>query len=845
VRRELPAGTVTFLFTDVEGSTKLLHELGAEGYADQLAAHRTVVRQACTERDGVEVDTQGDAFFLAFPSAPDAVDAARAITEDLAAGPITLRIGLHTCTPFLTDEGYVGQDVHLAARVASSAHGGQVVLSQATRTLLGERYTLVELGEHRLKDIADPVAIFQLGTSQFAPLKTISNTNLPRPASSFIGRERELQEVLARIDEGRRLLTLTGPGGSGKTRLALEAAATRVPDYKAGVFWVGLASLRDPALVSETIAQTLGAKDGLVEHIGERQLLLLLDNLEQVIEAGPELSTLLQGCPNLTLLVTSRALLRVQGEIEYPVPPLAGSAAVSLFCERAQTAPSEEIALLCRRLDNLPLAVELAAARARVLSPPQILERLSQRLDLLRGGRDADTRQQTLRATIDWSYDLLAEHEQELFGHLAVFAGGCTLEAAEEVCDADLDTLQALVEKSLVRFSSERYWMLETIREHAGGRLEESAGADHLKREHAEWFATLVESAERELESAGQDAWLDRLELEHDNVRAALRFALDVGGANLGLRLAGSSATFWWIRGHWTEGRRWLEEAISASGRQDRGARAKALEGAAHLAARQLDYSLAEKLGRECLDLSRELNDASRIARSLRVLAIVATGAGDAERLRGLLEQSEAFARESEDSWALSMALNNLGYLALETENVVRASVLFEEALQLARDRGDRRSEAFFLENRALAKLELKFAEEARDDFAASLRLAHRLGFVEIVAEDLLGIAAVGVETGELEAAATLVGGAQLLREQIGARLDPVERRVEARAVEAIQRGLGSGSAAALLRGRALSLDALIDLALHDMDRRGNVGVTSTQRSVGRVSKPLDASGSS
>jgi hypothetical protein len=414
VRQELPTGTVTFLFTDVEGSTELLHELGAEAYAEALAQHRRIVRGACTAEGGVEVDTQGDAFFVAFASAPRAVAAAEAITDALAPGPIHLRIGLHTGTPLVTDEGYVGDDVHVAARVGAAGHGGQVILSQVTGELLGGN-SLTDLGEHRLKDIAEAISIFQLGEEHFPPLKTISNTNLPRPASSFIGREQELEQVLARIAAGARLLTLTGPGGSGKTRLALEAAASLVPEYKAGVFWVGLAALRDPALVMETISQTLGAKDGLAEHISERELMLLLDNLEQVIEAAPELSRLLTACPNLTLLVTSRELLRVQGEVEYPVPPLAEPEAVSLFCARAQAEPSEEIAELCARLDNLPLAVELAAARAKAISPAQILARLAGRLDLLRGGRDADPRQQTLRATIEWSHDLLTPKEQALF----------------------------------------------------------------------------------------------------------------------------------------------------------------------------------------------------------------------------------------------------------------------------------------------------------------------------------------------------------------------------------------------------------------------------------------------
>src|SRR5262245_33973961 len=444
MRRDLPTGTVTFLFTDVEGSTRLLHELGAEAYADALAEHRRIVREACAAEQGIEVDTQGDAFFFAFPSAPGGVAAALAITDALAEGDIRLRIGLHTGTPLVTDEGYVGDDVHFAARVAASGHGGQVLLSAASTELV-DGVSVTDLGEHRLKDIEGAVSIYQLGDSTFPPLKTISNTNLPRPASSFVGREHEQEEVVRELQSGTRLLTLTGPGGSGKTRLAIEAAAELVPSYKAGVFWVGLASLREPSLVTETIAQTLGAKGDLVAYIGERELLLLLDNLEQVIEAAPELSALVAACPNLALLVTSRELLRVQGEVEYPVPPLASSDAVSLFCERSRLQPTAEIAELCSRLDDLPLAVELAAARTRALSLARILERLSQRLDLLQGGRDAEARQTTLRATIEWSYDLLADQEKSLFAQLAVFRGGCTLDAAEEIVGASLDAMQSLV----------------------------------------------------------------------------------------------------------------------------------------------------------------------------------------------------------------------------------------------------------------------------------------------------------------------------------------------------------------------------------------------------------------
>ena len=564
MRSELPSGTVTFLFTDVEGSTALLHELGAEGYASALAEHRRVVREAFAAQGGVEVDTQGDAFFVAFPTAPGALAAAEEMLQGLAGGPISIRMGIHTGRPHVTGEGYVGRDVNLGARIAGAGYGGQVLLSKETAELIDAETT--DLGEHRLKDFDEPVWIFQLGTDRFPPLKTISNTNLPRPASSFVGREREVADVATAIREGARLLTLTGPGGSGKTRLAIAAAIELVPEHRNGVFWVGLATLRDPALVAETIAQTLGAKDGLADHVGERELLLLLDNLEQVVEAAPELAALLESCPNLKLLVTSRELLRVRGEVEYPVPPLAEAEALELFRERSRLQPDETIAELCRRLDNLPLAVELAAARTSVLSPRQILERLAKRLDLLKGGRDAEARQQTLRATIAWSHELLDEPEQRLFARLAVFAGGCTLESAEQVADADLDVLQSLVDKSLVRHTDERFWMLETIREYALEQLEESGEADGLRRRHAEHYLALGEKAMAAMSRGYSGEWVERLEREHDNLRAALDHLAAAGETELVLRLTGALADFWHDAGHVAEGRRRLETALGAGG---------------------------------------------------------------------------------------------------------------------------------------------------------------------------------------------------------------------------------------------------------------------------------------
>jgi predicted ATPase len=560
MRSDLPTGTVTFLFTDVAGSTKLLHELGAEAYAEALAEHRRVIREACAAEGGVEVDTQGDAFFFAFPTAPGALAAAEAVTEILASGPIQVRVGLHTGTPLVSAEGYVGGDVHRAARIAAAGHGGQVLVSAATAQLV--EVELIDLGDHRFKDLGGPERVYQVGVAEFAPLKSLYRTNLPIPATPFLGRERELDAVVSLI--GRtRLLTLTGPGGTGKTRLALQAVAASAEAFADGVFWVPLAAVRDPELVLPTAAQSLEANADLERYVAGKRLLLLLDNFEQVVEAAPRLGSVLACCPNLVLVVTSRELLRVQGEVEYAVPPLEQREAVELFCARSQLEPSETVAELCRRLDDMPLAVELAAARTSALTPEQILERISQRLDLLKGGRDADPRQQTLRAAIEWSYELLTPAEQELFARLSVFAGGCTLEAAEEVWDAGIDTLQSLVEKSLIRFTGGRYWMLETIREYAAHRLEQAGRRDRAQRRHAAWMVRLAGEVGA---SRGVDIPVRRrFAQEHDNFRQALAWAQEEGHADVQLALIGRSWVYWWDRGNTGEGLRWVDSALTRS----------------------------------------------------------------------------------------------------------------------------------------------------------------------------------------------------------------------------------------------------------------------------------------
>ena len=815
MRRDLPSGTVTFLFTDVEGSTRVLHELGAEDYAEALAEHRRIIREACTSEGGVEVDTQGDAFFFSFPTAPGALAAASAFTDALSSGPISVRVGLHTGTPLLTEEGYVGGDVHFAARVASSGHGGQIIVSAATAELV--EVELTDLGEHRLKDIAEPVALGQLGAGTFPPLKTISNTNLPRPASSFVGREAELVEVLIRIEQGARLVTLTGPGGSGKTRLAIEAAAALVPEFKAGVFWVGLASLRDPTLVAETISQTLGAKDGLAEHIAERELLLLLDNLEQVVECAPELARLVASCPNLTLLGTSRELLRVQGEVEYEVPPLATREATDLFCARSGLEPSHEIAELCARLDNLPLAVELAAGRTKALSPAQILARLSQRLDLLRGGRDAEARQQTLRATIAWSYDLLARDEQRLFARLAVFRGGCTLEATAEVCDADLDTLQSLVEKSLLRHSNERYWMLETIREYATERLDASGEAEELGGRHAEWYLTLAETAYPHL-TGSPKAWLDLLDAEHDNMRAALDRLATAGETQLTLQLAGALWRYWSTRGDLAEGGRRLESALAADS-SPTAARARALTGATALADGSGDSARARLRAEEALALHRKLGDAWGVANSVFMLGYLAHLQDDWVTSRQLLEESSAAFRELGDEHYTLLATFHLAWVYERLGDPERARSLHEENLHRARATGNKRIEAASSGQLAFFAREAGQVQEALSMLRDSLRIRRELGERVAIAEDISRLARTSASAGEAETAARLLSGSRALYEELGASAPSfgTERNEETLAI--IRARLDDDAfAAAWEAGAKLSLDQAVALALEETE---------------------------
>jgi predicted ATPase len=760
VTRDLPSGIVTFLFTDVEGSTKLLHELGADAYSAALLEHRRILRDTFTRHGGVEVDTQGDAFFVAFPTGRGAVDAACEAQDALLSGPIRVRIGIHTGTPNLSQEGYVGHDVHLGARIAGAGHGGQVLLSKETRELADVEAT--DLGEHRLKDFDEAVSIFQLGSERFPPLKTISNTNLPRPASSFVGRDSEVEDVVSQLRNGTRLLTLTGPGGSGKTRLAIEAAATLVPEFKAGVFWVGLATLRDSALVTETIAHTLGAKDGLANHIGEREQLLLLDNLEQVVGAADELAALLEACPNLKLLVTSRELLRVRGEVDYPVLPLAEPEAVELFCARARLEPDDAVHELCRALDNLPLALELAAARASVLSPKQMLERLSKRLDLFKGGRDADPRQQTLRATIAWSHELLSYEEQQLFARLAVFAGGCTLEAAEEVLEAQLDTLQSLVDKSLLRPAAERFWMLETIREYAAERLCDSGEAEFFEARHLRYFLELAEQAyaERDLSPT---RWIPVLEAEHDNLRAALDRAREHSPAGEA-QLAGAVAMYWSLRGRDAEARERLRGAVARYRTAD-ATRARALT---HLGEVENDVDTALRHLDEAVEAWRSLADPVGEAIAFEAIGWAYDQAGNYPAAQRAQEKSLEL-RHAANAPPLEGArsLAGLCHVLVATGATERAEQEARELLELAQEHGAPRMEQIALHFLADCPLVTGDYDEAERRYVRALKFARAAGLLVRCIDEVVGIAMSAAGKGDPARAVRLAAAAARQREEL------------------------------------------------------------------------------
>ena len=768
------AGTVTLLFSDIEGSTRLLQTLGAE-YASLLATHHALLRAALRRHDGREIDTAGDGFFIAFARARDAVAAAVAAQRALAAqswpggASVRVRMGMHTGEPIVGQEGFVGLDVHRAARICSAAAGGQVLLSESTRALadgeLPAGVVLRDLGYHVLKDLHAPEHLFQLAIDDladaFPPIGLDAQLlhNFPGAPTTLLGRDREIEEVkrlLLRDDV--RAVTLTGPGGTGKTRLALAVAETVAATFEHGAWFVPLAALRDPSLVGPTIARTLGIPDhgarsiveSLAEFLRPRHALLVIDNFEQVIDAATLIAELLAACPRLDVLVTSRGPLRLRGEHEYPVSPLElpdrarwndpealrHSAATRLFVERAREARPDfvlaaenapAVAEVCARLDGLPLALELAAARIRLFSPQALLARLGRRLDVLKGGaRDLPERHQALRQTIAWSHDLLSASERVTFRRMAVFLGGATLEAVEAVCGelhAGPDVLEdvtALVDRSLVRREEDgngetRLVMLETIREFGGEQLAAADEALPIGRAHAAHFVAFAQHAAQRLTGAEATLWLDRLDVEHDNLRAAMDFAESTADGESSLELCSSLWRFFIVRGHMREGRHRLERALrlpAAAAPSE--ARARVLFGLGTLTHELSDYDNARALIAEAHAIWRAVGDRDGIARALTSLGWIAVMQGHVEEGERLTREGLELHRELQGARNEAVSLNQLGLLCCSRGRPQEAIQLLRTSMRRFDALHDRRGLAY-------AQTHLGWVLALTADFAGSI----------------------------------------------------------------------------------------------------------------------------
>lgn len=868
---ELPTGTVTFLFTDIEGSTRLLQVLG-ERWRTILEDHNRLLLGAIREAGGVDLRNEGDSFFAVFRSALAAVDAAAKAQRAVAAhpwppeAPVRVRMGMHTGEGTVGGDSYVGLDVHRAARIAAAGHGGQVLLSSATSELvrpsLPDGVGLRDLGQHRLKDLARPERILQLTIdglpAEFPSIRSLETpTNLPSQRTSFVGRKREVARVKELL-RGPGLLTLTGPGGSGKTRLALQAAGKLLKDYRDGVFLVELAPITDPRLIPSSIADAVGARaegarpvlDTLLDHVRDREMLLILDNFEQVIEGASVTSELLAAAPRLRLLVTSREPLHITGEQELAVPPLAlpdarepvapeqlaRFEAISLFVQRATAIdPSfgireenaQDVAELCLRLDGLPLAIELAASRVKLLSPQAILERLEHRLDLLTSGPvDVPARQRTLREAIGWSYELLDEIERILFRRLSVFAGGWALEAVEVVANpgAELGTdllrvLGSLVDKSLVERvpatpDAVRFGMLESIREYAAERLEAAGEADATMDRHASRFLDVAEAAEPHLRGVDQKRWLDQLEAEHDNVRAALRRSIDAGHPEAALRLVGALWRFWHLHGHLAEGRRWAEEVLALPGAAGRTAgRVKALTALGGVAYWQEDLITTGVTYEEALAIARDLGDRHAEAEGLYNLSFVPAYQGDFDRAVAILQESRTLFEElgvrrgvADSVWLMAIVAR------LEGDNrTARARV--EESLRIHRELGDRfgMTDALHVLGRiALADGDLATAGKSfLEALANDEQVGNRTG-MGIVLDNL---AAKASAEGRHLRAVRLGGASEAIKEAAGGHAPPPFIDLPDPR-EAARDELGAAAiAAAWEEGRAMTLDQALAYA--------------------------------
>ena len=782
------SNVTTLLFSDIEGSTRLWEE-DREQMSVTLAGHDAVARTAVESNHGVVVKMTGDGMFAAFVDPTDAIKATLALQRALADSastnrvPLRVRCGLHIGSVERRDnEIFFGPPVNRAARIMAAAHGGQVLLSQAVvncvREILPATVSLRDLGKVRLKDLAIPEHVYQLVhpelRQEFPALRSLEATpnNLSQQVTSFIGRERELGEVRILLGKAR-LVTLLGVGGLGKTRLSLQVGAEVLDDYPDGVWFVELASLADDRLVAQAVASVLGVKeeagqpvtDALLKFVKDRQLLLILDNCEHLGPTCAELANeVLHAGPHVKILATSREPLHIAAETTYPLPSLSVPdpqnklavaaltqyEAVRLFIDRAVAAQpafqvtdqsAMAVADICYRLDGIPLAIELAAARVRALAVGQIDARLSDRFHLLTGGdRTALPRQQTLRACIDWSYDLLTAPEKRLLQRLSVFAGGWSLAAAEQVCasesvdDGDvLDLLTSLADKSLVvaeqNDGHSRYRLLATVRQYAGERLEADGGGEAIRERHRDYFLALAEEAEPKLLDAEHAEWLQRWEEEHENLRAALNWSLAESGSEGGLRLCGALQNFWITRGYFSEGRESCARALGKVGAKQRTQQhAKVLNEAGLLAYLQGDYPAARALDEESLAIRRQSGDRRGIAASLNNLGLVTCDQGDYPAARALYEESLAIKRELGDRSGIANSLNNLGNVAYDQGDLASSRALYEQGLAIKRELGDQGRIANSLGNLGNVALDQGDFASARAHYEECLAIMRELG---------------------------------------------------------------------------------------------------------------------
>ncbi|MGE5691355.1 MAG: ATP-binding protein [Pseudomonadota bacterium] len=828
--RGLPTGTVTLLFTDVEGSTELLRRLG-EAYGDILAEHRRLLREAVEIAGGVEVDTQGDAFFFAFPTASGAAAAAAAAQRALAAhawpndAAVRVRIGVHTGEPERRETGYVGLDVHRAARISAAAHGGQTVLSGATRDLLPAEFEVVDLGEHRLKDIDEPVRLYQLAGDgldrEFPPLRALHASNVPRAATPLVGREDELAALRELLHESR-IVTLVGPGGAGKTRLALELGSVAPDDYPGGAYFVDLSSVRDARYVPDAIASAVGvrevpgvpAREALPRHMARiGRSLLIVDNVEHVLEAAPFLADLVRDAADATVLATSREPLHVRGERELLVGPLEVGAGVALFRDRAgavggdvdwSDADDAVVEAIVRRLDCLALPVELAAARTRALPPSALLARLEHALTLLtRGYADAPERHRALRATLDWSFELLSTEEQEALARLGIFVGGFDLDAASAVLAREdgEPLVSSLVEKSLVARQGAggagRFVVLETIREYALERLDERGLRDEAAERHARHFLEFAEVAVAGLLGEEPARWLALLAADRPNLRAAIRWALEQDDAEPALRLTASLWRFWHARGDLGEGRGWLERALARPGGTAE-SRARALAGAAALAAIAGDFGAAAAYAETHIGLARSIADDRQLAIGLAALANIRSETGAVDEAERLYAEAGAAATRAGDVRAAASVAGNLGHMALARGDTARAAALVTDALRRFRELGDARGVVVALVNLGYALLGEARVDEAADVETEALRLVAATGDREALSYCLDVVAGIALARGDASSALLLVVTAAAFRDEVGASMLAYERSVHEATREAAEAATGGDGTVAL-----------------------------------------------